>query len=389
MQGAAHEPLGCAVLRLQVGEMLSDVNLGIRWVLDNIQQYGGDPTRVHLVGQSAGGHLAAMALLLQAAAAQHDSRHAPLAPQQQHSTQHRQQQRSEAEEAEQAVADLAAVLQTHARWHPHELAGFVGVSGVYDILGLQTHFGSLGLGPGVVDRLFSVKGRPSMQLLSPLHCLLPLAEVASSAGGGGTEQVRDADSSSQLAGSADCSGNSCSRLSDDDVMQQDCSTGSTSSSHSSSQRAEDLAVSTSCQLAITSPSVHHRHGHALHPHKDQRSAARPCAKPALQHRRQQHQHHLLPAITLLHGAQDRTVPCHVSEAFACALRRAGAALSVHLRVYGSETHTSPLVENPMRGGRDELTDAILAAVVGQGASSGHARLCPERLIRLAAAVCPF
>jgi acetyl esterase/lipase len=46
--------------------MLEDCNTGISWVLRKIDAYGGDPSQVHLVGQSAGGQLALLALLNQA-----------------------------------------------------------------------------------------------------------------------------------------------------------------------------------------------------------------------------------------------------------------------------------------------------------------------------------
>eukprot|EP00638_Chattonella_subsalsa_P001801 CAMPEP_0117763054 /NCGR_PEP_ID=MMETSP0947-20121206/18369_1 /TAXON_ID=44440 /ORGANISM="Chattonella subsalsa, Strain CCMP2191" /LENGTH=508 /DNA_ID=CAMNT_0005584607 /DNA_START=204 /DNA_END=1730 /DNA_ORIENTATION=- len=51
----------------QVGEMVDDVTSAIDWTLKNIDRYGGDPEKVYLAGQSAGAHLAALALLLRAA----------------------------------------------------------------------------------------------------------------------------------------------------------------------------------------------------------------------------------------------------------------------------------------------------------------------------------
>jgi prenylcysteine alpha-carboxyl methylesterase len=53
--------------------MLEDVNTGIAWVLRKVERYGGSPDSVWLVGQSAGGQLAMLALLSQAA--QVGSRH--------------------------------------------------------------------------------------------------------------------------------------------------------------------------------------------------------------------------------------------------------------------------------------------------------------------------
>lgn len=74
--------------------MLEDVNTGIAWVLRKLERYGGDPERVWLVGQSAGGQLAMLALLNQAAQA----------------------------------ATGGAVWGGAPMWHPQGLAGFVGVS---------------------------------------------------------------------------------------------------------------------------------------------------------------------------------------------------------------------------------------------------------------------
>lgn len=45
--------------------MLEDVNTGIAWVMRKIERHGGDPDNVTLVGQSAGGQLAALALIRQ------------------------------------------------------------------------------------------------------------------------------------------------------------------------------------------------------------------------------------------------------------------------------------------------------------------------------------
>ncbi len=46
--------------------MMEDVNAGIAWVLKRIRHYGGDPSRVYLVGQSCGAQLSMMCLVTQA-----------------------------------------------------------------------------------------------------------------------------------------------------------------------------------------------------------------------------------------------------------------------------------------------------------------------------------
>jgi prenylcysteine alpha-carboxyl methylesterase len=82
------------VLQGNALDMLEDVNTGIAWVLRKLERYGGDPERVWLVGQSAGGQLAMLALLHQANQA----------------------------------ATGEAVWGGAPVWHPQGLAGFVGVS---------------------------------------------------------------------------------------------------------------------------------------------------------------------------------------------------------------------------------------------------------------------
>ncbi|XP_052137985.1 probable isoprenylcysteine alpha-carbonyl methylesterase ICMEL2 isoform X2 [Oryza glaberrima] len=49
-----------------IGDMVSDASQGISYVCNNIASYGGDPNRIYLVGQSAGAHIAACALIEQA-----------------------------------------------------------------------------------------------------------------------------------------------------------------------------------------------------------------------------------------------------------------------------------------------------------------------------------
>ncbi|WP_244285877.1 alpha/beta hydrolase [Cryobacterium zongtaii] len=46
--------------RFKIGHMLDDANAVLTWVQRNIVEYGGDPTRIVLGGDSAGGHIAAL-----------------------------------------------------------------------------------------------------------------------------------------------------------------------------------------------------------------------------------------------------------------------------------------------------------------------------------------
>jgi prenylcysteine alpha-carboxyl methylesterase len=115
--------------------MVEDVNTGIAWVLRKAQRYGGDPDSVFLCGQSAGGQLAALALLKQA----------------------------EQAASGQAVQGAAPV------WHPLDIKGFIGVSGAYELEGLAEHLHRRGLYKSLLASIMSVDGQVAYAALSPVH----------------------------------------------------------------------------------------------------------------------------------------------------------------------------------------------------------------------------
>ena len=45
---------------VEMGDIIRDVAKGLRWVQDHVAEYGGDPTRVLVMGHSSGGQLAAI-----------------------------------------------------------------------------------------------------------------------------------------------------------------------------------------------------------------------------------------------------------------------------------------------------------------------------------------
>ena len=107
-----------------VGDMAADVGAGIGWVRRRAASLGGDPKKVFVVGQSAGAHLAALALLRQT-----------------------EWQRSEYSSGYGAASSSSVGAPAPGAWSPKQLAGFVGVSGVYspDDPSLVEHFDRKGL----------------------------------------------------------------------------------------------------------------------------------------------------------------------------------------------------------------------------------------------------
>lgn len=97
--------------------------------------------------------------------------------------------------------------------------------------------------------------------------------------------------------------------------------------------------------------------------------------------------HFLPPLLLMHGTADKSVPVASSLLLHDALQAAGA--DSRLLLLPRKTHTDLLLEDALAGGRDVLTDTILACITGAEQASDHASMCPRGLVRLAGMVCPF
>uniref|UniRef100_A0A7C9AW35 protein-S-isoprenylcysteine alpha-carbonyl methylesterase n=1 Tax=Opuntia streptacantha TaxID=393608 RepID=A0A7C9AW35_OPUST len=104
---------------------------------------------------------------------------------------------------------------------------------------------------------------------------------------------------------------------------------------------------------------------------------------------------LLPPIILFHGTEDYSIPPDASENFAEALNRVGAHAKVVL--YEGKTHTDLFIQDPLRGGKDELFEHMVAVIhAGDAATLAKdsvappmRRLVPEILLKLAREISPF
>mmetsp|Transcript_18243 Transcript_18243/g.51089 ORF Transcript_18243/g.51089 Transcript_18243/m.51089 type:complete len:386 (+) Transcript_18243:2-1159(+) len=94
----------------------------------------------------------------------------------------------------------------------------------------------------------------------------------------------------------------------------------------------------------------------------------------------------LPPILLLHGTADRTIPPQIAEGFLEAIQKSGGTAS--LKLFEGKTHTSPIVEDPLRG-KDLLVDEIISMIYGKEMHLSAFPMVPGFLADLAAAVSPF
>ncbi|CAD7696485.1 unnamed protein product [Ostreobium quekettii] len=117
-------------------DMMEDVCTGVDWVLRHIDRHGGDPENVYLCGQSAGGHLLALALLAQ---------------------------------AEHKATGHCSLLRGQT-WDPTRARGFIGVSGAYSLDVLKEHLHRRGLYRSLFESIMSLDGKPALVELSPTYC---------------------------------------------------------------------------------------------------------------------------------------------------------------------------------------------------------------------------
>jgi prenylcysteine alpha-carboxyl methylesterase len=100
---------------------------------------------------------------------------------------------------------------------------------------------------------------------------------------------------------------------------------------------------------------------------------------------------LLPPMLILHGDADRSVPIENAREYILNLYNAGVPQSkCVLKEYIGKTHTQPIIEDPMRGGRDELMDEVLKMIRGgRDCVNLQFAMMPSILIDIATWICPF
>ncbi|XP_062216518.1 probable isoprenylcysteine alpha-carbonyl methylesterase ICMEL2 isoform X2 [Phragmites australis] len=109
-----------------IGDMVNDASQGISFVCNNIASYGGDPNQIYLMGQSAGAHIAACALM------------------------------------EQAVKESSG---HPVSWSVTQIKAYFGLSGGYNIHNLVDHFNERGLHRSIF--LSIMEGEESLSRYSP------------------------------------------------------------------------------------------------------------------------------------------------------------------------------------------------------------------------------
>ncbi|KAK4715338.1 hypothetical protein R3W88_013676 [Solanum pinnatisectum] len=102
---------------------------------------------------------------------------------------------------------------------------------------------------------------------------------------------------------------------------------------------------------------------------------------------------LLPPMVLFHGTADYSIPCDSSKSFADTLKALGVKAKCIL--YEGKTHTDLFLQDPMRGGIDDMLDDLITLIHGDSSetiranSTPRKRLVPEFMLKMARSVSPF
>eukprot|EP00793_Prasinoderma_coloniale_P000167 PRCOL_00005676-RA len=261
-----------------VSAMEEDVTAAVSWALRNAQALGADPSRVVLVGQSAGAHLSALSVCRQAMRVRAERHRADVSHVRSASSGSSPRAAvadsdGGAPQLSEAVAELDEHAAGRAAWRPRALRALVGVSGPYSLDDeLVRHFQEHGLHPKLLARIME----------GDLRANCPCALVRE-----GSVDARDLPKIALLQGSADAS-----------VPSDQCT------------KVRSRPVRSARTQACT------------------RARARARLADALE------------------GVD------------------AGGGDKLVCRVYKGATHTSPIIEGPMSGGKDVLIEDIIRAAYG-------------------------
>ncbi|KAI3677403.1 hypothetical protein L2E82_51686 [Cichorium intybus] len=111
-----------------ISDMVEDVSRGISFICNNIGNYGGDPNRIYLMGQSAGAHISSCVLL------------------------------------KQAIKESKGETTS---WSVSQIKAYFGLSGGYNLTNLVDHFDRRGLYRSIFLSIMEGDEQESLQQFSP------------------------------------------------------------------------------------------------------------------------------------------------------------------------------------------------------------------------------
>ena len=130
-----------------IPEMVQDVETSLQWTRQHVAAYGGDPNKIVVVGQSAGGHLACTLFIKEAVELLQEKETNDDAPRVQDET-----------NEEKIKLNTSTCPDETTPFQPMDFAGFISLSAPYDLNAMQSTFQRHGLDEHIVNRLFDGQG---------------------------------------------------------------------------------------------------------------------------------------------------------------------------------------------------------------------------------------
>mmetsp|Transcript_16111 Transcript_16111/g.24717 ORF Transcript_16111/g.24717 Transcript_16111/m.24717 type:complete len:402 (+) Transcript_16111:3-1208(+) len=381
-----------------ISDMVMDATNAIQWTRDNIHTFGGDKNNIYVVSQSAGAHIGAMMMLLQARKVEiykklkahlielkHYAKHTP------QSSSSSSRSHIECESSVRLKKNISTLEQKlmsaefDSLWNPQtDLQAFIGIAGPYNLEDMKYYLDHRGLYTDIIDSIMENDLRSSSPFycvqdlfISPAdakHKLKPLSSIDS------TDASKPFVSMTEI----EFDGTALNGDIDDDDGEEEDDTydvsdewneGSTKSKRKKHKYTANNPLRLSnLQRIDMNPNFIDMHNTIC------------TEKVELK----------LPPMYLFHGETDLSCPVSNTKQFSLALANYG--VKTFIKIYANKSHTAPIIEDPISGKDPLMCDMLqiiypnqsLTSIVHEIEASMTGGLkIPQRVIDMAGFVCPF
>lgn len=135
--------------RVNIKGMVDDVDRSIQWVLDHVEEYGGDVDRVVLVGQSAGAHIGGVVVAKKVLDWIGDRR-----VELQQQCQQQQRQQPSFQRGQRTTNNEEYCCHLKSTYSPKQLCGFITTSSPHNLVTMRSVFHRHGLSASVQKSIF-------------------------------------------------------------------------------------------------------------------------------------------------------------------------------------------------------------------------------------------
>jgi len=384
-----------------ISDMVTDATNAVQWAQENIHKYGGDKNKMYVISQSAGAHIGALMMLMQARKVEvYRKLKAYLVELKYYKKQSKMYNKNRHHIDNEEDRTLNKVIERvedklmsdeyNALWDPQtDLKAFIGIAGPYNLQDMKYYLDQRGLYSDIIDKIME----DDLRKASPFYCLYdlfisphdnkrklkPLDRISSI-----TDTSKPFVSMTEIEVDEDVlSGNY-----DEYDVHDEQKEGSTKSQPTKSGKRKRKRKRKGKSKSNVLKEV-----------EDDKEKEEEYECPSLDVDGlilNEKVELKLPAMYLFHGGKDLSCPVSNTKTFSVALANYG--VKTFIKIYENKSHTAPIIEDPISG-KDPLMcdmlqiiypDQSLTNIVHEIEESvtGGLRI-PQWVIDLASFVCPF